>query len=60
MSGINSFSDYSSKYNSNIDYSALLGEKKKYNMANQLFRSGILIGANMNEARNCETIGLYS
>ena len=23
MSGINSFSDYSSKYNSNIDYSAL-------------------------------------
>ena len=25
MSGINSFSDYSSKYNSNIDYSALFG-----------------------------------
>ena len=25
MSGINSFSDYSSKYNSNIDYSVLFG-----------------------------------
>lgn len=25
MSGINSFSDYTGKYNSNVDYSALFG-----------------------------------
>lgn len=28
---------------------------KKYNLANQLFRSGTLIGANVNEAQNAES-----
>jgi len=38
-----------------IDYTELLVEKKKFNMANQLFRAGTSIGANVNEAQNCES-----
>ena len=38
-----------------IDYTELIAEKKKFNMANQLFRSGTSIGANINEAQSCES-----
>lgn len=38
-----------------IVYTELLQEKKKYNMASQLFRSGTSIGANVREAQNCES-----
>ena len=38
-----------------IDFSELLSDKRKFNMANQLFRSGTSIGANMNEAKSCES-----
>lgn len=38
-----------------IDYTESLAEKKKFNMANQLFRSGTSIGANINEAQSCES-----
>lgn len=37
-----------------ISYSELLQTEKKYNMANQLFRSGTSIGANVKEAQNAE------
>lgn len=52
MSGINSFSDYSSKYNSNIDYSALFGTASNSSVgtANYLsdyasIRNGSLMGS---------------
>lgn len=35
-----------------IAFSELLEREKKYNMANQLFRSGTSIGANVREAQN--------
>jgi four helix bundle protein len=38
-----------------IDYTELLELKRRYNMANQLFRSGISIGANVREAQNAES-----
>ena len=38
-----------------IEYTELLESKKKYNMANQLFRSGTSIGANVREAQNGES-----
>ncbi|HMU78242.1 MAG: four helix bundle protein [Bacteroidetes bacterium] len=38
-----------------IDYTELLESKKKYNLANQLFRSGTSIGANVREAQNAES-----
>jgi four helix bundle protein len=39
-----------------IDYSELLESKRKWNMANQLFRSGTSIGANVREAQNAESM----
>ena len=33
----------------------MLEQHKKYNMANQLFRSGTSIGANVREAQGCES-----
>lgn len=39
-----------------IDYTDLLESKKKYNMANQLFRSGTSIGANVRETQSAESI----
>ena len=38
-----------------IEFSELLESKKKWNMANQLFRSGTSIGANVREAQNAES-----
>jgi len=38
-----------------ISFTELLEEKQKYNMANQLFRSGTSIGANVREAQNAES-----
>jgi four helix bundle protein len=38
-----------------ITYTELLEEKKKYNLAKQLFRSGTSIGANVREAQNAES-----
>ncbi|MBL7802063.1 MAG: four helix bundle protein [Chitinophagales bacterium] len=38
-----------------ISYCKLLETKKKYNLANQLFRSGTSIGANVREAQNAES-----
>ena len=38
-----------------IAYSELLEAKKKYNLANQLFRCGTSIGANVREAQNSES-----
>ena len=38
-----------------IEFTELLESKKKYNLANQLFRSGTSIGANVNEAQNAES-----
>ena len=38
-----------------IEYCELLESKKKFNMANQLFRSGTSIGANVREAQNGES-----
>ena len=38
-----------------ITYCGLLQESKKYNIANQLFRSGTSIGANVREAQNAES-----
>ena len=35
-----------------IEYTELLEEKKRFNMANQLFKSGTSIGANVREAQN--------
>jgi four helix bundle protein len=38
-----------------IEYTELLEEKRKFNMANQLFRSGTSIHANVREAQNAES-----
>jgi four helix bundle protein len=38
-----------------IEYTELLESKRKWNMANQLFRSGTSIGANVREAQNAES-----
>jgi four helix bundle protein len=38
-----------------IKYTELLEKRQKYNLANQLFRSGTSIGANVNEAQSCES-----
>lgn len=38
-----------------ISFTELLEEKRKYNMANQLFRSGTSIGANVREAQNAQS-----
>ena len=38
-----------------IEFTELLESKKKFNMANQLFRSGTSIGANVREAQGAES-----
>jgi four helix bundle protein len=38
-----------------IEFTELLESKKRYNLANQLFRSGTALGANVNEAQNAES-----
>ncbi|MES2590542.1 MAG: four helix bundle protein [Bacteroidota bacterium] len=38
-----------------IEYTELLELKRKYNLANQLFKSGTSIGANIREAQNAES-----
>jgi four helix bundle protein len=38
-----------------IEFSELLESKKRYNLANQLFRCGTSIGANVKEAQNAES-----
>ncbi len=38
-----------------VEFTELLESKRKYNMANQLFRSGTSIGANVREAQNAES-----
>ena len=38
-----------------IDYCELLEGKRKFNIANQLFRSGTSIGANVREVQNAES-----
>jgi len=38
-----------------ISFTEILEEKKRFNMANQLFRSGTSIGANVREAQGCES-----
>ena len=38
-----------------IRYTEILEKEKKYNFANQLFRSGSSIGANVHEAQSCES-----
>lgn len=38
-----------------IEYTELLEEKRKFNMANQIFRSGTSIHANIREAQNAES-----
>jgi four helix bundle protein len=38
-----------------IEYTEELEQRKKFNMANQLFRCGTSIGANVNEAQNAES-----
>jgi four helix bundle protein len=38
-----------------IAYTEILEEKRKYNLANQLFKAGTSIGANANEAQNAES-----
>lgn len=38
-----------------IAFSELLESKRKYNMANQLFKSGTSIGANVKEAQGAES-----
>ena len=35
-----------------IEFTEFLAENRKFNMANQLFRSGTSIGANVREAQN--------
>jgi len=38
-----------------IEFTELLETKRKYNVANQLFRCGTSIGANVKEAQNAES-----
>jgi four helix bundle protein len=38
-----------------IDFSEILEAKRKFNLSNQLFRSGTSIGANVREAQNAES-----
>ena len=38
-----------------IDFTELLESKRKFAMANQLFRSGTSIGANIRESQNAES-----
>ena len=38
-----------------ISFTETLQQTKKYNLANQLFRSGTSIGANVREAQGCES-----
>lgn len=38
-----------------IKYTEELEKMKKFNLPNQLFRSGTSIGANVNEAQSCES-----
>ena len=38
-----------------IEFTELLETRKKYNVANQLFRCGTSIGANVKEAQNAES-----
>lgn len=38
-----------------IDFTTLLEQMKKFSLANQLFRSGTSIGANIREAQNAES-----
>lgn len=38
-----------------INYTEKLEEKRRYNMANQLFRSGTSIGANVRESQHAES-----
>ncbi|MGZ3939599.1 MAG: four helix bundle protein [Flavisolibacter sp.] len=38
-----------------INYTEELEEARRFNMANQLFKAGTSIGANVNEAQNCES-----
>jgi len=38
-----------------IEFTELLEAKKKYNVANQLFKCGTSIGANVKEAQNAES-----
>jgi four helix bundle protein len=38
-----------------IKYTEDLEKLRKFNLANQLFRSGTSIGANVNEAQSCES-----
>jgi four helix bundle protein len=38
-----------------IVFTELLEKNKKFNLANQLFRSGTSIGANVREAQGCES-----
>jgi len=38
-----------------ISYTEILEESRRYNMANQLFRSGTSIGANVSEAQHAES-----
>jgi four helix bundle protein len=38
-----------------IEFTELLESKRKYNIANQLFRCGTSIGANVKEAQNAES-----
>jgi four helix bundle protein len=38
-----------------IDFTEVLESKRKFNMANQLFRSGTSIGANVREAQGAES-----
>lgn len=38
-----------------INYTELLQKEKKFNLANQLFRSGTSVGANIHEAQSCES-----
>jgi four helix bundle protein len=38
-----------------IAFTEILEQKRKYNLANQLFKSGTSIGANVREAQGCES-----
>jgi four helix bundle protein len=38
-----------------IDFTELLKQQKKFSLAEQLFRSGTSIGANVREAQGCES-----